>query len=108
MASAAQRGDIVDTSDELTGRAARVPSDVLQHDVVAAAEPRDEVLQDLRALSGRLENLGEQVLRVEHLVGDVAEDLLEAPVFLPGATAEQDVVEEKFFHHRRHHPGVVI
>ena len=56
------------------------------------------------ALPGDLEHLLEQVLDLEHLVGDVAEDLLEPAVLLAGPVAEEDVVEEQLLHHRRHHP----
>ena len=52
------------------------------------------------ALLGDLQDLLEQILDLEDLVGDVTEDLLEAPVLLAGAVAVEDVVEEELLHHR--------
>ena len=50
-----------------------------------------------------LEDLLEQILQVEHLVGDEADQLLEAAVLLARYLPVEDVVEEKLRHHRRDH-----
>jgi hypothetical protein len=50
-----------------------------------------------------LEDLFEQVLQVEYVVGDEADELLEAAVFFAGDLAVEDVVEEKLRHHGRDH-----
>src|SRR5207244_7432827 len=50
-----------------------------------------------------LKHFLEEILRVEDVVGDEADELLEAPVLLAGHLAVEDVVEEELRHHRRDH-----
>jgi hypothetical protein len=84
---------------ELFGRQVAQP---IVH-VRVPSERLAEVVEDRAPLLGDLKDFLEEVLDLEHLVGDVAEDLLEAAVLLPGAVPVEDVVEEELLHHRRHH-----
>src|SRR3954463_14844059 len=45
----------------------------------------------------------EEVLHVEHIIGDEAEELLKPSMFLARDLPVQDVVEEELRHHGRHH-----
>ena len=97
-------GRLLDAGDQGRGQllGGQVPEPVVH--VRSPAEGLAEVVQDRAALLGDLEDLLEKVLDLEHLVGDVAEDLLEAAVLLAGPVAVEDVVEEQLLHHRGHHP----
>jgi hypothetical protein len=72
--------------------------------VRAPAQGLAEVVEDRAALLGDRQDILEKILDLEDLVGDVAQDLLEAAVLLAGAVAVEDVVEEQLLHHGGDHP----